>query len=566
MNITFINHMQRLKAGVSQAVALDELSRWIAENTYINNKLYSFEGHEYQKFILDSTAQEDVVRKCSQMGVTELAIRKALAMCGMIKNFTTIYTLPTASLAAMLSKTRVSTVIRESPYLSDLVDETDNVEVKQFKNGSYLHLKGSASGNAPVSIPADHLIHDEVDFSDPLIISQYQSRLTHSPWKKKFKLSTPTVPGKGIDLAFSNSNRYFNFCRCHHCNHQFIPDYYRDVKIPGFKGQLESVTRSNLHTLRYKEAIVACPKCGKQPDLSTICREWVCENPDENHIARGTQVSPFDAPKIITPGFLVESSTVYTSVSEFVNFNLGLPYFSKEAVLAPDEVQALFTSEQFTGGTQVMGIDLGKTCNVVIASVKYDGSMQVIHREKVPLMQLRDRYKALRLKHRVRVAVIDSLPYTDTVMSLQAIDPNLYASVYVQSKGTELFTTKKMDEDEDKGKVQLRQINVSRDRTFDALMEFFRSGSFSVLRQSGEEDLEYLKHCTDMQRVKQWDDQAQEIRFKWVKSEAGAGGGGQDHYWFATSYAYLASKIIGAADFSGGGRLPLMVKFRVKTA
>ena len=564
MNLAFANHMQRIRAGVSQAVALDELSRWIAENTYINNKLYSYEGHEYQKFILDSTAQEDVVRKCSQMGVTELAIRKAVAMCGMIKNFTTIYTLPTASFAAMISKTRVSTVIRESPYLSDLVDETDNVEVKQFKNGSYLHLKGSASGNAPISTPCDQLIQDELSFSDPLIISQYQSRLTHSPWKKKFKLSTPTLPGKGIDLEFTNSNRYFNFCRCQHCNHHFIPDYFRDVKIPGFSGQLESITRPMLHTLRYKEAFVACPKCGKQPDLSPIYREWVCENPDENHIARGVQVSPFDAPKIITPGFLVESSTVYTSISEFVNFNLGLPFFSKEAVLAPEEVQALFTNEIYVGGTHVIGIDLGKTCNVVVASVRYDGSMQVVHREKVPLMQLRDRYKELRLKYRVRVSVIDSLPYTDTVMSLQAMDKNLYASVYVQTKGTELFTTKKMDEDEDKGKAQMRQINVSRDRTFDALMEFFRSGSFSVLRQSGEEDLEYIKHCTDMQRVKDWDDKAQEIRFRWVKSDSGAGGGGQDHYWFATSYAYLASKIIGAADFSGGGRLPMVSKFKVK--
>ena len=83
----FRNHLQRLKAGASQAVAIEEISRWIAENTYIGGKPYSYKDHEYQQRILDSKARETIIRKCSQVGISELSVRKSLALCGMISGY-----------------------------------------------------------------------------------------------------------------------------------------------------------------------------------------------------------------------------------------------------------------------------------------------------------------------------------------------------------------------------------------------------------------------------------------------------------------------------------------------
>jgi len=105
----FAGHLQRMRMGASQATALDEISRWIEENTFIGGKPYSYKNHEYQRRILDSTAREVVIRKCSQVGISELAMRKALGMCGMIKDFTVIYTFPTAGFAANVTKTRIFT-------------------------------------------------------------------------------------------------------------------------------------------------------------------------------------------------------------------------------------------------------------------------------------------------------------------------------------------------------------------------------------------------------------------------------------------------------------------------
>lgn len=558
-NDVFKNHLQRLKVGASQATAISEISRWISDNTMSAGKPYSYLNHEYQKKVLDSEAREVNTRKCSQIGLTEVSVRKALAMCGMIKNFTVIYTLPTAGFAATVSKTRVAPVIQDSQYLKGLLTDTDNMEVKQFSNGSFLYLKGAASSNAPISIPCDLLVHDELDFSDPLVISQYQSRLTHSPYKMKFRLSTPTIPGKGIDYEFQRSKRYFNFVKCDHCGFHFIPDYYEHVRIPDYTGDLRDITKRNLHLYDYNDAYVKCPSCGGKPDLGPDHREWVCENPDDKHVADGIQVSPFDAPRIITPGYLIEASTAYTNIAEFVNFNLGLPYFSQESVLAPDEIKGVIINNRYEGSTStVMGIDLGKICHICVAACSYDGAMQVVHLEAVPLQLLREKYKELRAKFRVRTSVIDSLPYTDTVLALQALDPyNLWASVYTNTRGTDLFTVKKKDEEPETGLQQMRVINVARDRTFDALMAFIRSGQFSKV--SCEQDDEFVAHCTDMRRVKDWNMRSQVIEFRWIKSEAG-----DDHYWFALSYAFLAKHIVGTFSGAGGGALPLLSSFRVK--
>lgn len=73
----FYAQFQRLRAGASQATAIAELSRWISDNTFIQGKPYSYLHHEYQERILNSTAVEKVCRKCSQVGISELAISPA---------------------------------------------------------------------------------------------------------------------------------------------------------------------------------------------------------------------------------------------------------------------------------------------------------------------------------------------------------------------------------------------------------------------------------------------------------------------------------------------------------
>lgn len=553
----FRNHLERLKGSTINKFTMDTMSEWISTKTKINGEPYSFVDHEYQLEIVNDNSREVVIRKCSQVGISEVSARKSLALCAIIKGYTVAYTLPTAGFASTFMKTRIDPVITGSTYLADLLSgELDNTEVKKIGD-SFLYLRGAQSSNAPISVPVDHLVHDEVDFSDPEVLSQYQSRLTHSKYKRKTKLSTPTLPDRGIDYEFKRSRRKFCFTKCNHCNHYFIPDYFKHVRVPGFTGDLRDITKANLHRFRYSEAYVECPHCGGKPSLQVGYREWVVENPDDNFVASGIQVSPFDAPNIITPGYLIEASTQYKRYVDFINFGLGLPTLDQDATLTKDELDLCINRDlEELGGSYVMGVDMGLTCHVVVGKVRTDGTVRVIHVEQVPVSKIRGRYVELRRIWNPRITIMDSQPYTETVIALQQDDPRLYGAVYVRQKGLSIFSVIDREEDKDEGEHDLRQININRDKALDSLMDFIRAGMLS--KRSCELNDVWVAHLTDMRRIKDWDRSIQEIVYTWVKSAQG-----EDHFHHATLYMHIASMVLGVGRGSTV-KLPMATTFKVK--
>lgn len=555
-NNLFRHHVERLKSATINKHTAGSLPEWICENTYIAGAKYSFDSHEYQERILRDESQEVVIQKPSQVGMSETSARMAVALCAVIQHYTVGYTLPTAGFATTFMRTRIDPIIQSSPYLSSLIHvTTDNAEVKRLGD-SYLYLKGSQSSNAPISVPMDHLIHDEIDFSDPEVISQYQSRLTHSKYKRKTKLSTPTIPDRGINREFKRSRRHYNMVKCSCCGHWFYPDFYNDVKVKGFTGDLREITKQNVHQWDTKNAVLACPKCGGHPSLQPAFRQWVCENASENHIAAGYQISPFDAPNIIAAGYLIEQSVQYKRRTDFENFGLGLPAEDKESTLTADELRGLMINEMdHAWGSYVMGLDMGLLCHCIVAFITHDGFMIIVHTEAIPVHMVRQRRRELAREWRVRMTVCDSQPYTETLLAMQGEDTNLYGAVYVRSKNIETHTVKEVKKDDESAQVEVRQVNVNRDKAFDALMDAIRAKI--ILKVHDENDELWVTQLCDMRRVKEWTADA-ELSFVWRKSEEG-----NDHFHHATLYAWIASQMMGVAK--GQILLPNLVSsFKLK--
>lgn len=537
------NHFTRLRTAILRRFSAAMVAQWICQNTKYAGEPYSYLDHEYQERILNDVSREVNVRKCSQVGLSEANARKALALVNILSPYTVAFTLPTAKFAGSFMKTRIDTVIEGSDAMKAALNKNnDNNEIKQFGD-SFLWVRGAASSNAPISIPCDHLIHDEVDFSDQEVLGQYQSRLTHSKWKRTDKISTPTLPGFGIDKAFQESRRHFLFCKCNHCGFQFIPSYYDHVRVPDYDDDLRKVSKYVLGKIKWQQAQLHCPKCDKVPDLGPEYREWVCENPDSGLIAAGYQVSPFDAPKIIVPSFLVEQSTKYDRIQDFENFNLGLPSEDKEATLTRQDLLDLHTTDSpGAANVYVMGVDVGNTYHFVIAAVNAYDQLHVVHRERVHMSKAKERYEQLRLAWRVVCTVIDSGPHSETVMSLQERDQNCYAAVYVNKKTILTHQVVHKDEEEGKGQEFLRQVNVNRSRAFDAYMNVIRDRQMLIMEQpeGGEELREaYIQHHTSMKRVKVYDNDSGEMMYSWQKSD------GQDHFHHASLYCFIASRVRG---------------------
>src|SRR5690625_3083414 len=99
LDTTTRNHLERLKSQTTNKFSVSQAPEWICNNTTINGMPFSFKDHEYQERILSDTSQDIVIKKCSQVGLTEASIRQALALRAIQPHYTLIYTLPTATFA-----------------------------------------------------------------------------------------------------------------------------------------------------------------------------------------------------------------------------------------------------------------------------------------------------------------------------------------------------------------------------------------------------------------------------------------------------------------------------------
>lgn len=550
----FARHMSRLKASLS-AHSADTICDFITEHTYLKGKKFSFEGHEYQKEILQDPASTIVISKGAQLGISEMSSRLALARCALIDGFSVIYTLPSATAAGAFMQSRISPVVESSPYLKELISkEVDNVSVKRFAE-SWLYLKGCNKDTQALSVPCDLLICDETDNSDQEVMTLFDSRLIASKYQMRVFLSTPSIPQYGISLMFEQSKRKFQMCKCNKCNHWFIPDYHEHVKVPGYDGDLDKITKAHFAkaNFRWMDSYVACPKCKSKVELAESKRQWVVENPNDAFIDSGYQISPFDCTNV-KPSAIVRSSVNYTRLKDFYNQRLGKSLEDRETSLALSELRDA-TINEMPGGihSYVMGLDMGTTCWAVICAVLPNQTLIIVKIEAIPVHEVVSRSAALQQQYRIRMLVVDRGPLTEAVYQIQQNIRNSFAAVFVMSKGIELFHVKNVEQDNAKGVEGMRQVNIAKDACMDVVMSLVRAGS--IMKVSDSMNDTWYTHMMDNKRIQMFKNG--ELMYTWVKTLK------VDHAHMGLLYALVASRILGVSD-DYGTALPLLSSFQVR--
>ena len=548
-------HLRRVKDSITNVYTMGNLSQWITKNTTINMRPYSYVGREYQKDIIDDPAKTLLVIKAAQTGLSEIFARWALASVTTQRDFTCIWTFPSSSDAEMFSKARLTPVIEDSKALKHALSRTiDSVELKQFNSNSFLYTRGTYSSTGALSVPADLLIHDEVERSDLESIAAYVSRLQAKPTKMRRLFSTPTVSGFGISLEAETAKRKRQMWTCSCCNHKFLPSYERDVVIPGFDQEKRFLTRALIKDLDWRSTKLLCPKCGREPSIDIKYREWVVENPSEPYETVAYYISPFCASSFITPSYLAKVSTDFNRWSEFCNQALGETAEESDESLTVEDIQGMHTPNAMDSSeVHFMGTDVGVTCHIVIGRVAQE-TLIVVHREKVLFTQYEARRRELCAKYRVITSVMDAFPYSDTASRVTEFDPNAYASIYVTKKSTELFTIKDVEANPEEGKLNLRSVMVNRDVALDALMYEIKHKKVVVHKV----DQELVTHFRDMKRVQVFD-KSNQMRYTWKKSK------GVDHFMHATLYLFIATRLRQTAGvWSTPGVVPFVSSFTLR--
>ena len=539
------NFLDRVNSQTSGFDSLENIPKWLEVNTKDprdNQKLWSFEDHEYQIDILKDPSDEGCIQKCSQVGASELSVRLMLALLALMRSVTGIYVLPTTGFARKFAKQRVDSVISNSKALSEVVNkDVDSSELKQLGQ-SFLYIAGSFGQSSAISIPAAILFKDEVDFCNQETLTTYNSRLGHNKPGEYFNrsFSTPTVLNFGINKLFEKSSQAYYTVKCRTCYDWVAPSFFENVRIPGYDDSLLNFEKEDLWlpSVDVSKATLHCPSCNGVIPHTDLCdpskRQWVRKYPDRS--ISGYQISPYDVPGINPIARTIQQIEEYEYKKDWANFKVGVPFEDAENSFVKESIKKMSVRDGFSYPDEaderrlqtgsVFGLDVGKISHFTLLTPIH-GKPVITYAERI--RQDGDNYLGKRVLHLCRVfgvvrGVVDAGPDISVSKYLvdNAVHGLIWACYYARTAKNKLESLS-FDEAE-------QVVSAFRTGTFDQLVRKVNGGHLRY-GEFAEKEL-HLEHLSVLKRVSTKNDAGDEL-VSWVST-------GDDHYGHSLNYANMA--------------------------
>lgn len=512
------------------------LSKWITDNTTLRRRPFNYDRYPFQEAIANDEHPNLSVIKCSQVGLTEIQIRKFFGMLRRDNGLSGIFSFPNEAMYKRNYATRMKPIIDQDtvfnpPGIQKPIRRMDLTQI----GDSFGYVTGCGESDA-TSINADILFHDELDLSPQDMISLFQSRLQGSDKRITQRFSTPTFLGYGIDREFSLSDQNFYMVRCTACNHWQFPLFNKTfVHIPKMNFDVENLTDltgEQISDLDFKGAYVGCEKCHKPLQLGNRSNcEWVPMLPERTN-NRGYKMNPFSTDRLSLQYIFgqLQKYREKENMKGFVNTVLGEPFTESSAQLQRDQIMACMapTPNPPNVGKETavyMGIDMGQTCHIVLCGdVDADGKDPFFLFDTCNIVQLPQRIMDLRKVYNIVQCCVDRYPYTPTVDAFRENTRGLIMPVHF---GGNAALLPKFDESE-----ELIYYTSNRTSMLDRVRTVITNET-AVLAGYGGYKETLITHLRDMVR----DETAIEKEPEWKKLN------GNDHFFFAAGYALLARRV-----------------------
>lgn len=503
---------------------------WLLANTHYKGNAFSFEDYEFQKAIADDMHPNLACIKCSQIGLTEVQIRKFLAWLKRNRGTTGIFTLPDEKIYKRISKMRIRPLMESEPVFNVRMNgdakPARSMDMYQIDE-SFAVISGLTESDA-TSTSADILFHDEVDLSDQKMLALSQSRLQNSKWKITQAFSTPKYPGYGIDGKWQTSDQHEYFLRCEACNHHQIPLFEpKFLCLPNYKGPdiFTMASDEEINQIDFQNAHLRCERCSKPLDLNKPeLRQWVPRHPSRD-LTRGYRVRPFSTNRIGIRYIFSQliNQRRQDGVGGFYNTVLGEPYVDGKAQLSEDEIRKCMKSPTQVVPSDDMpcfiGIDVGDTCHIVVGTVGYE-SEGVFLLRSVPVSKLLEVLDKIMARYNIVGGLIDQYPYSPTAEAVRdRYNGRILPCGY---RGTAPISIIKDEQD------NVTHVHVNRTMVLDKVVDVVRAGKLEVNGYGAQESL-FIEHLRNMVR-----EEVPEKPAQWIKLD------NQDHYFHAMAF-FLAS-------------------------
>ena len=536
----------RLRMRLNRDEGMSSLDQVVLDYGFVEGQPFTFKDHEYQVEIIKDTRQRIAVRKCSQVGLSELMVQKTLAMLVAMRHTRIIFTLPTKDFAVAFSKDRFDGAIANSDHYSDLVRAGDNSASQKKIGDSILYVGGTYGAKAAISIPAEVIISDEVDFSNPTVLGKLNSRIRHAKTVDergnrgyRYRFSTPTVDGYGVDIDFQAGDQRYYLCKCEHCEHWVLPEYTKHFVIPGYDGEIINFRKEQLEDRRFdtEATWIRCDHCGKNlwgSLLNPARRQWVAKH--DQVWDHSYQVSPWDVPVYNEPQAIIKQLADYPLFSDYFNFVIGLPFSDLENTFNTQRghkdihctLENWVLGRIIESGLVVGGMDVGKTIHLC-AQVRVGRAWHVIWMEKIkntadnPAYQvILDRYDDLGLSK----LCIDAGPDISLVNMLVVARDNIIAVEYVNNVAGILPYKVKDDG---------RYLSADRTKTLSLLLENHNYNRMFYPREDKQKE-ELYQHLSTTKKIADKNSDGT-ISHRFIKTDK------NDHWVHSLNYANIAGML-----------------------
>lgn len=485
--------------------------------------------HFFLRDLYMDNSQEIAVQKPSQIGVSTWAILTELHD-GRYWGINQIHTLPTANDVTKFVQSKTNEIIKQNPAVkAGLADkEVDAIAQKQFGKG-FLYYLGTVSERATLMITSDRNWYDELDKSDQGNIGFYESRMEgEDSMRQKRYISTPTMPGYGINKVFEESDQKhwrFTCPKCYTEQHMQWPD-----------------------NIDMEKACYICSRCGKPITEETIrSGGWKAKYPGRR--ISGYQLTQMIAPWI-RPADLIrayrdaEKGKNDMTMEYFYNHKLGLPYIEASGQIPASVILGNLIDTDHVEVNSVMGVDvqlhelymmIGREEGVYgIAKVRDD--QEYIDTNGKMGKSKWDRWAELMRVYDVRYCVIDGGFTPNEVIKAAGMFPgkvwvNWYKDDPKKEKiirfGDEEFTGKQKDE------VAEIRILTERDRMIDWLLMDLKQGRIRFFYAANSEAIKTLIEHVKTTYARMVTDRLGLSHREWVST-------GKDDYLHALVYFKIA--------------------------
>lgn len=494
---------------------------------------FEFRHRRFMWDFLNDMSPLQALLKPPQIGASETEIVKSLWVAKKLGK-DIIYTLPTQSDVHDMAGSKVNRIVAQNPILASWVKDHDAVEQKKVGD-AIIHYRGTFSNKQAMMVSSRLNLHDEVDASDPEVITQYETRLQGQAGGWRWYFSHPSLAGFGVDMYWQRSDKKEWHITCRSCLSDQVLTWPHSV---------DRATRGYV-----------CKRCAAPlSDEDRTAGTWVNQDgvPWSGALEPGYEFSGWHVSQMmcdwITAGDVLDAFDDPNKPEQyFWNYVLGLPFVGSDNKILPDVVLKNCSDKvNEQSPTVVIGVDTGLPTHIVLMNKEgafYCGKKRAEDNPQATLEALLGRFDR-------SVLVGDQGGDLIMLRQLQQKYPNrVFLCHYRKDRKSQQIV--KWGDDKERGSVV-----VDRNRMMQLVVEQLRDHGRVRLSGPQEDWRELAEHFGNMYRT------AKETPFGvehyWERN-------GPDHYAHALLYA-----MVGLDRFSeqeaviiGGGALDGLATGRI---